>query len=378
LIKNDYNPFGMVQPDRKFTATTGYRYGLSGKEKDNEVKGEGNQIDYGARIHDPRVGKWLSVDPLFREYSHISPYAYMSNDPINRIDPTGMGDYYGKDGKKLGSDGKTVTVGSGKSAKQVSDDKAYTTSQAVINQYTKNGVTDWDQVIANSGTSQLSVGNSTLNKFANTVAGESSGDKTESYALASAIVNLSKHKSKDILKTISTEGIYGYKDGGNNPNYKNNAEFSMEAVINALTGGVDYSYGAIRWDGFDLAGKGFDHIKPRTEGVEISYAHFSTFTKAWSHGTELKAYSSGKFTKVSSNFSSGIHLATAGDHKGRCLLISTAAHGKTIFWGINRDPVLLITDSPPGNAPYEFMLNWVPTVIDQIHVNKGFKGWSGL
>ena len=43
----------------------------------------------------------------------------------------------------------------------------------------------------------------------------------------------------------------------------------MEAVINALTNGKDYSNGAIRWDGFDLAARGFNHPKPKTAGVEI-------------------------------------------------------------------------------------------------------------
>lgn len=46
----------------------------------------------------------------------------------------------------------------------------------------------------------------------------------------------------------------------------------MEAVINALTNGKDYSNGAIRWDGFDLAARGFNHPKPKTAGVEISPA----------------------------------------------------------------------------------------------------------
>ena len=39
-----------------------YRYGFNGKENDNEVKGTGNQIDYGARIYDGRLGRFLSVE----------------------------------------------------------------------------------------------------------------------------------------------------------------------------------------------------------------------------------------------------------------------------------------------------------------------------
>jgi len=60
---NDYYPFGMLMPGRKFSSDGAYRYGLNGKENDNEVKGEGGQQDYGMRIYDPRLGKFLSVDP---------------------------------------------------------------------------------------------------------------------------------------------------------------------------------------------------------------------------------------------------------------------------------------------------------------------------
>jgi RHS repeat-associated protein len=41
-----------------------YHYGFNGKENDNEVKDAGNQLDFGLRIYDPRVGRWLSLDPL--------------------------------------------------------------------------------------------------------------------------------------------------------------------------------------------------------------------------------------------------------------------------------------------------------------------------
>ncbi|WP_436491696.1 RHS repeat-associated core domain-containing protein, partial [Chitinophaga sp. ARDCPP14] len=47
-----------------------YRYGFNGKENDNDVKGEGNQIDYGMRVYDPRIGKFLSTDPLSKQYPH--------------------------------------------------------------------------------------------------------------------------------------------------------------------------------------------------------------------------------------------------------------------------------------------------------------------
>jgi RHS repeat-associated protein len=84
----DYYPFGMLQPGRSYNAG-GYRYGFNGKENDNEVKGVGQQQDYGFRIYDPRIGKFLSVDPLTKDYSELTPYQFASNRPIDGVDLDG-------------------------------------------------------------------------------------------------------------------------------------------------------------------------------------------------------------------------------------------------------------------------------------------------
>ncbi|MBI3138213.1 MAG: hypothetical protein HYZ15_06485 [Sphingobacteriales bacterium] len=76
-------------PGRKYEAQSGYRYGFNGKEKDNEAKGEGNQQDYGLRIYDTRLGKFLSVDPIFKSYPMLTPYQFASNVPIWCIDLDG-------------------------------------------------------------------------------------------------------------------------------------------------------------------------------------------------------------------------------------------------------------------------------------------------
>jgi RHS repeat-associated protein len=85
----DYYPFGMQEPGRTYMASSSYRYGFNGKENDNEVKGIGNQVDFGERIFDPRIGKWLSLDPLMNKYPFASPYQFALNTPIQAKDPDG-------------------------------------------------------------------------------------------------------------------------------------------------------------------------------------------------------------------------------------------------------------------------------------------------
>jgi RHS repeat-associated protein len=92
LVSNDYFPFGMLMPGRNENADA-YRYGYQGKEHDDEMKSNSNSYDFGARMYDPRVGRWLSLDPLAGKYPSESPFNAMGNDPINKIDPTGMADH---------------------------------------------------------------------------------------------------------------------------------------------------------------------------------------------------------------------------------------------------------------------------------------------
>lgn len=63
--------------------------GFNGKEHDNEVKGSGNQQDYGMRIYDNRLGRFLSVDPLSISFPWNSTYAFAENDVIRCIDLEG-------------------------------------------------------------------------------------------------------------------------------------------------------------------------------------------------------------------------------------------------------------------------------------------------
>ncbi len=87
LSQNDYYPGGMDIPGRHYNATSGYRYGFNGKEKDTEGP---VQYDYGFRIYDPRLVRFKSVDPLFHSYPWYTPYQFAGNMPIWAIDLDGL------------------------------------------------------------------------------------------------------------------------------------------------------------------------------------------------------------------------------------------------------------------------------------------------
>jgi len=68
----------------------GYRYGYQGSEKDDEVKGEGNSYTTEFRLLDPRLGRWLSIDPLAAQFPWQSPYCSMDNNPMCLNDILGL------------------------------------------------------------------------------------------------------------------------------------------------------------------------------------------------------------------------------------------------------------------------------------------------
>ncbi len=57
---------------------------------DNEIKGTGNCINYKYRIHDPRLGRFLSIDPLVAKYPWNSPYAFSENRVIDAVELEGL------------------------------------------------------------------------------------------------------------------------------------------------------------------------------------------------------------------------------------------------------------------------------------------------
>jgi RHS repeat-associated protein len=77
-----------IHKNRRFTHSA-YRYAFNSMEKDDEVKGGGNSYDFGARMYDSRLGRWLSIDRIFSKYPYASTYCFAVNTPIQARDPDG-------------------------------------------------------------------------------------------------------------------------------------------------------------------------------------------------------------------------------------------------------------------------------------------------
>ena len=85
--RNDYYPFG-AQHARADYPQIANRYKFNGKER--EKAGGADWLDYGARRYDPTLARWTTPDPLGNASVGFSPFAFCSNNPVNRTDPMGM------------------------------------------------------------------------------------------------------------------------------------------------------------------------------------------------------------------------------------------------------------------------------------------------
>ena len=82
---NDYYAFGGLMSTSSRQSVQPYKY--NGKELDR--KGGLDWYDYGARMYDAALGRFMKTDRFSEKYVSLSPYQYGANNPVNNIDVNG-------------------------------------------------------------------------------------------------------------------------------------------------------------------------------------------------------------------------------------------------------------------------------------------------
>jgi RHS repeat-associated protein len=94
--------FGSAVKERTASFTQKYRFGFNNQEQEIEL-GEYYSFEY--RVHDARLGRFLSVDPLSDEYPWNSVYAFAENRIIDGRD------LEGSEWQPVGKDGNNLPIG---------------------------------------------------------------------------------------------------------------------------------------------------------------------------------------------------------------------------------------------------------------------------
>jgi len=104
LQEDEYCAFGLR--GNLFGSNNSNRYLYNGKEIQVDLA---NQYDYGARLYDPVIARWTSVDPLAEKSRRWSPYNYVMNNPMGLMDINGMQASYNWETSKYEDNGKEVS-----------------------------------------------------------------------------------------------------------------------------------------------------------------------------------------------------------------------------------------------------------------------------
>ena len=266
LQVNDYYPFGMLMGEST-GETYSNKYRFNGKENLIPVRTDYpvdlSWYDYGARFYDPQIGRWHSIDPLAEKDISISPYNYVSNNPILLIDPTGESSspYYDEFGNYLGVDEKgfsgQIMTTSQKSWKEADADK-----NNVVNSKTIGEKADTKKFDINSKLTDDAKVNVISNVLSNTELPNGSTLKRSDFVLT-----LNPDPDGDWGEYFPMK--YDFKTNTHHLNLSLGCEWTVENV--RLIGGIHeiYGHGIMRWG--DRFGGGGTHYKTYQAQMDSKY-----------------------------------------------------------------------------------------------------------
>jgi RHS repeat-associated protein len=94
LEETHYYPFGLVQQgiSSKTEGSLANKYKFNGKEEQRQEFSNGSGLewlDFGSRMYDNQIGRWITQDPMAGKYFSSTPYNYVDGNPVVRNDPNG-------------------------------------------------------------------------------------------------------------------------------------------------------------------------------------------------------------------------------------------------------------------------------------------------
>jgi RHS repeat-associated protein len=242
-------------------AKTHDRYLYQGQEMDDEVKGEGNSVNYSFRMHDPRLGRFFAIDPVAGKYSHNSPYAFSENRVIDGIDLEGLEFFFSSDGRLLGQIGnstKVYVVTNEDDVKDVEQKIKWANHQIKIKgQWVKTNTDYCTNRATDTGMSYADFIFSAEVLYAES---SNSGSVDEVAGIYSVLENRAKYEGTTVKEQMTNEkGIRGAKIEARK-RYTSEQGLAADekrktvraGLIRAVLEEKDYSNGAFYWDGTDL------------------------------------------------------------------------------------------------------------------------------